>query len=119
MLDKTVGSMLRTYLKALLVFSMICLLAGVVLLRLNIYKLGTGIVGGTILVYEVDLERTRQRTAGMIQQDVGSGGKSSPSAGLSREEMNQLAMEIQRRIDPTDIKNVAVRPLGNDRIEIV
>src|SRR5206468_11839660 len=39
--------------------------------------------------------------------------------GLSSDEMNQLAAQIKRRIDPTDIKNVTVRPSGDRRIEII
>ena len=33
--------------------------------------------------------------------------------------MNELAAGIKRRIDPTDIKNVTVRPLGGTRVEII
>ncbi|HEY1191594.1 MAG TPA: protein translocase subunit SecD, partial [Gemmata sp.] len=39
--------------------------------------------------------------------------------GLTGEEMNNLAAQIKRRIDPTDIKNVTVRPIGNRRVEII
>ena len=62
--------------------------------------------GGTILVYEVDLERTRQRAE-------------PPPDGLSDAEMSRLATQIRQRIDPTDLKNVAVRPAGDRRVEIV
>ena len=33
--------------------------------------------------------------------------------------MNKLAAQIKRRIDPTDIKNVTVRPSGDRRVEII
>jgi SecD/SecF fusion protein len=33
--------------------------------------------------------------------------------------MNELAAQIKRRIDPTDIKNVTVRPVGRTRFEII
>jgi SecD/SecF fusion protein len=109
----------RILLKGLLICLILCLLIGVVVVRFNVYRLGTGIVGGTVLVYEVDLERTRQRNEGLSREGAGAEGRLPPTAGLSHEEMNQLATEIQRRIDPTEMKNVRARPLGDDRIEIV
>ena len=33
--------------------------------------------------------------------------------------MNELAAQIKRRIDPTDIKNVTVRPVRRTRFEII
>ena len=33
--------------------------------------------------------------------------------------MQQLAAQIKRRIDPADLKNVTVRPLGDSRVEII
>jgi SecD/SecF fusion protein len=96
---------------------------------LDRYRLGIDLAGGTILVYEVNLERTRLRKA------TEQGGKEAKEArdaaakagevdqselpGLTSEEMNQLAAQIKRRIDPTDIKNVTVRPSGDRRIEII
>src|SRR5262249_9789838 len=45
--------------------------------------------------------------------------RGAPEEGLSTDEMNQLAAQIKRRIDPTDIENVTVRPLGHTRFEII
>ncbi|HEY1188702.1 MAG TPA: hypothetical protein VGE74_13695, partial [Gemmata sp.] len=87
---------------------------------LSRYRLGIDLAGGTILVYEINLERTKQR-----KEALGDGTASAapqPGAraeGLTSEEMNNLAAQIKRRIDPTDIKNVTVRPLGNSRVEII
>ena len=39
--------------------------------------------------------------------------------GLTAEEITDLAAQIKRRIDPTDIKNVTVRPVGDRRVEII
>src|SRR5437867_2673134 len=116
--------MQRNYLRGLLICLIPCLLAGVFAVRLDKYKLGIDLAGGTILVYEINLERTKQRKEALGETDVGTGGRrgrtaSGPTLGLSGDEMNQLAAQIKRRIDPTDIKNVTVRPLGDSRVEII
>ena len=111
--------MQRNYLRGLLVCLIPCLVAAVFAVRLDKYRLGIDLAGGTILVYEINLERTKQR-----KETLGSLGNTPKSqvaatAGLSSEEMTQLAAQIKRRIDPTDIRNVTVRPLGDNRIEII
>jgi SecD/SecF fusion protein len=111
--------MQRNYLRGLLVCLIPCLVAGLFAVRLDKYRLGIDLAGGTILVYEINLERTKQRKEALGQHDSNSRARSTPTAGLSSDEMNQLASQIKRRIDPTDIKNVTVRPLGDSRIEII
>lgn len=110
--------MQRNFLRGLLVCLIPCLLAGLFAVRIDRYRLGIDLAGGTILVYEINLERTQERKRALGE---GGGGPavSGPARGLSGEEMNQLAAQIKRRIDPTDIKNVTVRPLGDSRIEII
>jgi SecD/SecF fusion protein len=110
----------RNFLRGLLICLIPCLLAGLFAVRVDKYRLGIDLAGGTILVYEINLDRTKQRKESLGEQ--GAGGPRTPSApnqGLSSEEMNQLASQIKRRIDPTDIKNVTVRPLGDSRVEII
>src|ERR1700722_6409196 len=111
--------MQRNYLRGLLVCLIPCLVAAVFAARLDKYRLGIDLAGGTILVYEINLERTKQRKEAFGEKDTGARSRSGPAAGLSSDEMNQLAAQIKRRIDPTDIKNVTVRPLGDSRIEII
>jgi SecD/SecF fusion protein len=111
--------MQRNYLRGFLVCLIPCLIAAVFAVRIDKYRLGTDLAGGTILVYEINLERTKQRKEVQGQKEGGPGGRSAPTAGLTSDEMNQLASQIKRRIDPTDIKNVTVRPLGDNRIEII
>jgi SecD/SecF fusion protein len=118
--------MQRNYLRGLLVCLIPCLVAAVFAVRPEKYKLGIDLAGGTILVYEINLERTKQRKEALGDPDAGvpagrRGGSAStaPAQGLSTSEMNQLAAQIKRRIDPTDIKNVTVRPLGDSRVEII
>jgi len=110
--------MQRNYLRGLLVCLIPCLVAGLFAIRLDKYRLGIDLAGGTILVYEINLDRTqeRKRALGETPAAVPSAG---PARGLTSDEMNQLAAQIKRRIDPTDIKNVTVRPLGDSRIEII
>src|SRR4051812_30776036 len=61
------------------------------------FKLGVDLVGGTILVYEVDES------------------KKLPDNYKPEE----LAASLKRRIDPTDLYNVTIRPVGDKRVEII
>jgi SecD/SecF fusion protein len=61
------------------------------------FKLGVDLVGGTILVYEVDDE-------------------SKLPQGYKPED---LASSLKRRIDPNDLYNVTIRPVGRTRVEII
>src|SRR5262249_3664993 len=60
------------------------------------FKLGVDLVGGTILVYEVDKDRQ--------VQDY---------------KPEELGAAIKRRIDPADLKNITHRPVSNTRVEII
>lgn len=120
--------MQRNFLRGLLICLIPCLVAVLFAARPEKYRLGIDLAGGTILVYEVNVERTKQRKAaeqGPKAKDAdGKDGKEKekeggPAPGLNPEEMNQLAAQIKRRIDPTDIKNVTVRPSGDRRVEII
>ena len=74
------------------------------------FRRGIDLAGGTILVYEVDLARTRIQGRSLLD---GAGD------GLSTEEIQRLAENLKRRIDPADLRNVVVRPVGTTRIEII
>jgi SecD/SecF fusion protein len=68
-------------------------------------KLGTDLSGGTNLVYEIDLPRTR---------DAKDGGF-DPARDI-----NILAEALKRRIDPNDLYNIIIRPAGGEgRVEII
>ncbi|HTU88975.1 MAG TPA: protein translocase subunit SecF [Gemmataceae bacterium] len=62
------------------------------------FRLGVDLVGGTILVYEVDTSKQQ----GEVQPD-------------------ELAGALKRRIDPADLLNVTIRPVKSDppRVEII
>ena len=74
------------------------------------FRKGIDLAGGTILVYEVDLERTR------LQSGRSPGGNTGE---LESEDIQQLAENLKRRIDPNDLRNVLVRPVGTSRVEII
>jgi SecD/SecF fusion protein len=61
------------------------------------FKLGVDLVGGTILVYEVDPDKKQQ----------------------DNYEPQQLAAALKRRIDPADLYNVTIRPVSTTRVEII
>ena len=75
------------------------------------FRRGIDLAGGTILVYEVNLERSLR---GKTPDAVAAAG-----TGLSGEEIRKLAENLKRRIDPADLRNVIVRPVGTTRIEII
>jgi len=57
------------------------------------FKLGVDLVGGTILVYEVDESKSLQE-------------------GDRRNTKDELAAALKRRIDPADLYNITIRPVG-------
>src|SRR5579864_4744512 len=68
------------------------------------FKLGVDLVGGTILVYEID---TRKQ----LEQNK----KYDPL-----ENTRLLAESLKRRIDPNDLYNITIRPAGGEaRVEII
>jgi SecD/SecF fusion protein len=105
--------MQRNFVRGLLICLIPCLVAALFAARLDRYKLGIDLAGGTILVYEVNLERTKQRAEALGRDAVDT------AQGLGGDKMAKLAAEIKRRIDPTDILNITVRPLGGSRLEVI
>ncbi len=68
------------------------------------FKLGVDLVGGTILVYEIDLRK-----------NIDTENKFDPV-----KDINVLAESLKRRIDPNDLYNITIRPAGGEgRIEII
>jgi SecD/SecF fusion protein len=69
------------------------------------FKLGVDLVGGTILVYEIDTRKTQ--TEGKEMQDP-------------KVLAQNLADKLKNRIDPNDLYNVVIRPVGGEgRVEII
>jgi preprotein translocase subunit SecD len=70
------------------------------------FKLGVDLVGGTILVYEIDVRKTEESEG---EQKI------DPN-----ERINVLAESLKRRIDPNDLYNIVIRPAGGEgRVEII
>jgi SecD/SecF fusion protein len=63
------------------------------------FKFGVDLVGGTILVYEVDADKEMK--------------------GAFKDNPELLAASLKRRIDPADLYNVTIRPVGASRVEII
>jgi SecD/SecF fusion protein len=69
------------------------------------FRLGVDLAGGTILVYEVDQERLDEQR------------KDNPQA--KDFDPAEMAAFLKRRIDPADLYNVTIRPVGKTRFEII
>src|SRR5262245_31059624 len=81
------------------------------------FKLGVDLVGGTILVYEIDPKLTGElRGGGMLA--LGDADAAVQSR-IGADEMSQPAAALKRRIDPAHLRNVTIRPVGKTRVEIV
>ena len=100
--------MRRNFLRSLLI-CLIPTLAAAAFVGYGVYKetngdvgfrRGIDLAGGTILVYEVDADKR--------------GGKP-----LANDEIKTLAEKLKKRIDENDLYNVVVRPVGNNRVEII
>jgi len=70
------------------------------------FKLGVDLVGGTILVYEIDARKQLQDS-----QAVSRGQQDTTTL---------LAASLKKRIDPNDLYNIVIRPAGGEgRVEII
>src|SRR5262249_13301893 len=65
------------------------------------FKLGVDLVGGTILIYEVDLNKLPD---GQLPPDWNP---------------QELARRLKARIDPNDLYNITIRAMSNTRFEII
>lgn len=111
--------MQRKFLRDFLICFIPCLIAGILVFRAyqkyergeGGFKLGIDLVGGTILVYEVDQQREKER------RELSKGQEDRSFTGEKTSE--RLAEAIKRRIDPDDVKNIIVRTAGEYRIEVI
>lgn len=69
------------------------------------FKLGVDLVGGTILVYEVDVDKLRETSGEKAVADF---------------DPVKMVEFLKKRIDPNDLYNVTIRPVGGKfRYEII
>ncbi|HET6573886.1 MAG TPA: protein translocase subunit SecD [Fimbriiglobus sp.] len=78
------------------------------------FRRGIDLAGGTILVYEVDVAKTEAR-----KHESSANSAQAAANGLSSDDIRRLAENLKRRIDPADLRNVIVRPVGTTRVEII
>ncbi len=78
----------------------------------NGFTLGIDLAGGTILVYEIDRDRSQPDAPGATSDQAGS-------ADAEATDTAALAEALKRRLDPNDTKNITIRPLGQGRVEII
>jgi SecD/SecF fusion protein len=84
------------------------------------FRLGVDLVGGTVVVYEVDTRLTAQlQGKGSAAPETDDDAAAGATGTLSHDDMAKLASALKRRIDPADLRNVTIRPVGGTRIEIV
>ena len=79
--------MQRNFLRGLLICLIPCLLAAVFAVRPEKYRLGIDLAGGTILVYEINLERTKQRNEAQAQAETPAVRRRRGEEGLTATEM--------------------------------
>jgi SecD/SecF fusion protein len=79
------------------------------------FRRGIDLAGGTILVYEVNEDRTKALKRAEGDDAAADPGRSS----LTNDDIRRLAESLKKRIDPNDLKNVIVRPVGTNRVEII
>ena len=79
-------------------------------------KLGIDLKGGVYLVYEADRAAQQSSAEAASEQDD---SQASVSGNLTSEQMGKLVTAIGRRINPGGVKEVIIRPFGQNQIEIV
>jgi SecD/SecF fusion protein len=86
------------------------------------FKLGVDLVGGTVLVYEIDPRKPTKDVEGKTKEErdkAKAAAAKDPGYDPTRD-LTVLAEALKRRIDPNDLKNITIRPSGGEgRVEIV
>jgi len=83
------------------------------------FRRGIDLAGGTILVYEVDVEGMKRKIEEDNERNKAKENYRERRYDNEKPDMQELAAKIKKRIDPSDLKNVVVRPVGESRIEII
>ena len=83
------------------------------------FRRGIDLAGGTILVYEIDVEGMKRKIAADNEANKSKVDFRERRYEDEQPDMRELAEKIKKRIDPSDLKNVVVRPVGEARIEII
>lgn len=87
--------------------------------------LGVDLRGGSNLIYEVDMEQTAMEkgASGEAETSDPAATASKPVAaiadGLSVAEMDGLIDALSRRINPSGVREIVLRPYGQKRVELI
>ena len=80
-------------------------------------KLGIDLSSGVILVYEIDPEASQQmKKADEDQEDKDGERRDKKGTGIT---ISELVPTLKKRIDPTGVKEIVVRPYGPRQVEII
>ena len=76
-------------------------------------KRGIDLSGGVILIYQIDKERS--------QETKSNDGEESKNDDIEESyiDMQGLVAALARRINPSGVKEIVIRPYGEDQIEII
>ncbi len=77
-------------------------------------KYGIDLRGGVILNYEVDEEKTDEAAA----DETLPGGQRQSTAG-PQVDMNALIQSLMRRINPSGVREMVIRPYGINQVELI
>ena len=82
-------------------------------------KLGIDLSGGVILVYEVDEEASAPATAAERTAAEAPGADAQAATRADQVDMAALVQALQRRINPTGVREVVIREYGANQVEII
>lgn len=84
---------------------------------------GVDLSGGTILVYEVDTQKMQRDAEEASQREEGdkTTGKSAVEQTMEEADvdMPSLVAALSRRINPSGVKEIVIRPYGLTQVEII
>jgi len=78
-------------------------------------KFGIDLQGGVILVYEVD----EQASLDLLASDVGSDSFDTTPEKQLEQGTAQLITQLQKRINPSGVSEVVIRPYGENQVEVI
>jgi len=82
-------------------------------------KFGIDLLGGVILVYEVDEEATLDLLAADAENAEEEQGYSLSPEQQLRQGTAQLIEQLKKRINPSGVLEVVVRPYGENQVEVI
>ncbi len=97
--------------------SLVCSITIVVLLWPP--QFGIDLQGGVILVYEVDEQASLDMMATDTTEEGGTGGFGQSREQRLMEGTAELITQLQKRINPSGVSEVVIRPYGQNQVEVI